>query len=173
MVAAIEWLGAASFEHALYPAGPGATVLARALERANERMTPVVFADAPALRDGEALPDIVKRPTAVDPELTTGPSPQNIRTRPFADPNPALWTWAAERCTRHPITAMTAPVTLDRYWDEPRNASVVWCKRSANPPAAHQRHTCEWLKRRWHELYTGRYPMQSEPATLARLIAEG
>jgi hypothetical protein len=50
---------------------------------------------------------------------------------------------------------------------------VVWCKRSANPPAAHQRHTCEWLKRRWHELYTGRYPMQSEPATLARLIAEG
>lgn len=90
MVAAIEWLGAASFEHALYPAGPGATVLARALERANERMTPVVFADAPALRDGEALPDIVKRPTAVDPELTTGPSPQNIRTRPFADPNPAL-----------------------------------------------------------------------------------
>src|SRR5215472_12556482 len=48
----------------------GGMVLARAAELARERVARVVFADALALLDGEALPDIVKRPTAVDTDLT-------------------------------------------------------------------------------------------------------
>ena len=36
---------------------------------------------------------------------------------------------------------------------------------------AHQRRACERLKGRWHELDTGHYPMLTEPAALARLIA--
>lgn len=151
----------------------GGMVMARAAERARERVARVVFADALALLNGEALPDIVKRPTAVDTELTTGPSSQDIQTRLFADLAPGLRAWAAERCTQHPIAAMTTAVTLDRFWDEAWNASVIWCTRSANPPVAHQRRTCERLKGRWHELDTGHYPMLSEPAALARLIAEG
>src|SRR5580700_40361 len=63
----------------------GGMVMARAAELARERVARVVFADALALLDGEALPDIVKRPTAVNTELTSGPSRQDFETRLFAD----------------------------------------------------------------------------------------
>lgn len=151
----------------------GGMVMARAAELARERVARVVFADALALLDGEALPDIVKRPTAVNTELGTGPSRQDFETRLFVDLEPTVRAWALERCTPHPIAAMQAPVKLDRFWDQAWNASVIWCKRSSNPPVAHQRRAAERLKARWHELDTGHYPMLSEPAALARLIAEG
>jgi len=151
----------------------GGMVMARAAELARERVARVVFADALALLDGEALPDIVKRPTAVNTELGTGPSRQDFETRLFADLDPKVRAWALERCTPHPIAAMQAPVRLERFWDQAWNASVIWCKRSSNPPVAHQRRAAERLKARWHELDTGHYPMLSEPAALAELIAEG
>ena len=151
----------------------GGMVMARAAELARERVARVVFADALALLDGEALPDIVKRPTAVNTELTTGPSRQDFETRLFVDLDPATRAWALERCTPHPIATMTAPVKLERFWDQAWNTSVIWCKRSANPPLAHQRRTAEKLKGRWHELDTGHYPMLTESEALARLIAEG
>ena len=93
--------------------------------------------------NGEALPDIVKRPTAVNTELTSGPSRQDFENRLFKDLDPAMRAWAIERCTMHPIAAMTAPVKLDRFWDQSWNASVIWCKQSTNPPVAHQRRACE------------------------------
>jgi len=151
----------------------GGMVMAAIAERARERVARLVFADALALLDGEALPDIVKRPTAVNTELTTGPSRQDFETRLFADLDPAMRRWALERCTPHPIVPMQAPVRLELFWDHAWNASVIWCKRSANPPQAHQRRTAERLKGRWHELDSGHYPMLTEPAALARLIAEG
>lgn len=151
----------------------GGMVMARAAEKARQRVARLVFADALALLDGEALPDIVKRPTAVNTELTTGPSQQDFETRLFADLDPETRRWAMERCTPHPIAAMQAPVKLDRFWNESWNASVIWCKKSANPPIAHQRRTADKLKGRWHELDTGHYPMLTEPEGLARLIVEG
>jgi len=151
----------------------GGMVMAAAAERARARIARLVFADALALLDGEALPDIVKRPTAVNTELTTGPSHQDFETRLFADLDPETRRWAIERCTPHPIAAMQAPVRLERFWDQSWNASVIWCKRSSNPPQAHQRRTADRLRGRWHELDTGHYPMLTEPAALARLIAEG
>lgn len=151
----------------------GGMVMAAAAERARERVARLVFADALALLDGEAIPDIVKRPTAVDTELTTGPSRQDFETRLFASLEPALRQWALERCTPHPVAAMRAPVKLPKFWDQAWNASVIWCKQSANPPVAHQRRTADRLKGRWHELDTGHYPMLSEPEALARLIAQG
>jgi len=151
----------------------GGMVMAAAAERTRERIARLVFADALALLHGEALPDIVKRPGAVNTELTSGPSRQDFETRLFADLDAATRRWAIERCTPHPIAAMQAPVRLERFWDQPWNASVIWCKRSTNPPQAHQRRTAERLKGRWHELDTGHYPMLTEPAALARLIAEG
>src|SRR5258708_23515301 len=116
----------------------GGMVMARAAELARERVARVVFADALALLNGEALPDIVKRPTAVNTELTTGPSRQDIESRLFADLDPAMRQWAIDRCAPHPIAAMTAPVTLERFWEQAWNASVIWCRHSSNPPAAHQ-----------------------------------
>lgn len=151
----------------------GGMVMARAAEKARQRVARLVFADALALLDGEALPDIVKRPTAVNSELTTGPSQQDFETRLFADLDPETRRWAMERCTPHPIAAMQAPVKLDRFWNEAWDASVIWCKKSANPPIAHQRRTADRLKGRWHELDTGHYPMLTEPDGLARLIADG
>jgi pimeloyl-ACP methyl ester carboxylesterase len=151
----------------------GGMVMARAAELARERVARVVFADALALLDGEALPDIVKRPTAVNTELGTGPSRQDFETRLFADLDPKVRAWALERCTPHPIAAMQAPVRLERFWDQAWNASVIWCRKSSNPPVAHQRRAADRLKAKWHELDTGHYPMLSEPAALAQLIAEG
>ena len=151
----------------------GGMVMARAAERARERVARVVFADALALFDGEKVPDIVKRPTAVNTELTTGPSQHDFETRLFADLEPATRKWAIERCTPHPIAPLTAPVKLDRFWSQAWNASVIWCRKSTNPPIAHQRRACDTLKGRWHELDTGHYPMLSEPEALARLIVDG
>ena len=151
----------------------GGMVMARAAERARERVARVVFADALALFDGEAVPQIVKRPTAVNTELTTGPSRHDFETRLFADLDPEVRRWALERCTPHPIAPLTAPVKLEQFWSQAWNASVIWCRRSTNPPQAHQRRAADTLKGRWHELDTGHYPMLSEPAALAKLIVEG
>ena len=151
----------------------GGMVMARVAELARERIARLVFADALALLDGEALPDIVKRPTAVNTDLTSGPSRQDFETRLFADLDPALRRWALERCTQHPIGVMREPVRLERFWTQSWNASVIWCKRSTNPPQAQQRRTAERLDGRWHELDTGHYPMLTEPDALARLIVEG
>src|SRR5262249_59515378 len=77
----------------------GGMVMARAAERARERVARVVFADALALLDGEKVGDIVNRPTAVTTELTTGPSQHDFETRLFKDLDPALRKWALHRCT--------------------------------------------------------------------------
>jgi pimeloyl-ACP methyl ester carboxylesterase len=150
----------------------GGMVMARAAELARERVARLVFADALTLLDGEALPDIVKRPTALNTELTSGPSRQDFETRLFADLEPVTRRWALDRCSPHPIAPMQAPVRLERFWDLAWTASVIWCKRSSNPPQMHQRRTADRLKGRWHELDTGHYPMLSAPEDLARLIAD-
>jgi pimeloyl-ACP methyl ester carboxylesterase len=68
---------------------------------------------------------------------------------------------------------MVAPVDLPRFWSMPwQGARVVWCRRSQNPPVAHQRRLQAALGASWHELDTGHYPMLSEPTALAGLIAD-
>ena len=151
----------------------GGMVMTAAAEHARARIARLVFADALALLDGESLPDIVKRPTAVDTKLATGPSQADFETRLFADLDAATRAWAIKRCTPHPIAAMTAPVHLPSFWSRAWPASVIWCRRSANPPQANQRRAAQRLKAQWHELDTGHYPMLSEPEAMARLIAAG
>ena len=51
----------------------GGMVVCSAAEQARDRIGRLVFADALALFDGESIPDIVKRPTAVTTDVTTGP----------------------------------------------------------------------------------------------------
>jgi pimeloyl-ACP methyl ester carboxylesterase len=151
----------------------GGMVMCRVAELVPERVGRVVFADALALRNGEALPDIVQRRNFLRTDLATGPTPEDMQGRLFADLDPETRAWTIARCTLHPVAAMEAPVRLDRFWDMPWTSSVIWCRQSANPPVAHQRRAAETLGAAWHELDTGHYPMLTEPEALARLIATG
>jgi pimeloyl-ACP methyl ester carboxylesterase len=152
----------------------GGMVLCRLAEIARARVGRLVFADALALRDGERVADIVRRPTAVSTALATGPSREDAEGRLFAELEPGLRAWTLARYGQHPIAAMEAPVRLERFWDLPwPDSTVIWCRRSANPPQAHQRRTAESLNARWLELDTGHYPMLTEPVALARMILVG
>ena len=56
------------------------------------------------------------------------------------------------------------------FWEQAWSATVIRCRRAANPPESHQRRTAERLGATWHELDTGHYPMLSEPDALTRLL---
>ena len=88
----------------------------------------------------------------------------------FADLDPRLRTWAADRVTMHPLAVMNEPVQLDGFWSQSWPADVVYCQRSINPPEGHQRRTAERLSARWLELDTGHYPMLSSPDELVELL---
>ena len=129
----------------------------------------LVFADALALFDGEALPDIVNRPTAVTPHCRSGPSREDSETRlsPISTQRAGRWPLHAASDRGDASAGQARP-----FWGQAWNASVIWCKRSANPPRRISA-APPTLKGRWHELDTGHYPMLTEPEALARLIAEG
>src|SRR6267378_3772682 len=120
---------------------------------------------------GERVDDIVKRaaPNEVT-ELTTGPTRADAESRLFRDLDPGLRAWALARVTPHPIAALEAPMEATTFWDQAWPATVMRCRRAANPPEHHQRRTAERLKAAWHELDTGHYPMLSEPEALTRLL---
>lgn len=151
----------------------GGMVACCAAERARHRIGRIVFADALALFPGERIGDIVTGTTRVSSDLATGPSPEDARNRMFASLDLATREWALARYTPHPIAAMEEPVALERFWDQDWDTTVIWCKRSVNPPVAHQRRAADKLNARWFELDTGHYPMLTEPDALARMILVG
>jgi pimeloyl-ACP methyl ester carboxylesterase len=151
----------------------GGMVLCAAAERARDRIARLVFADALALFDGERIPDIVNRASAVTTELTTGPSREDAAGRMFASLEEPTRTWALERYTPHPVAAMNDRVKLPSFWQQSWKASVIWCKQAPNPGQAHQRRCADKLGASWHELDTGHYPMLTAADDLARLIVNG
>jgi pimeloyl-ACP methyl ester carboxylesterase len=150
----------------------GGMVISRAAEQAADRIARLVFVDALALLPGERIADIVKRPTPMATELATGPSREDAEGRMFADLDPATRAWALARYTLHPIAAMNAPMELKDFWDRAWTATVIRCRRAANPPEAHQRRTAERLRAPYLELDTGHYPMLSQPDELTRLLLQ-
>ena len=148
----------------------GGMVISRAAETAAERIGRLVFVDALALLPGERIADIVKRPAPMKTEVATGPTPADAEARMFADLEPGLRAWALARYTLHPIAAMDAPMELKDFWGRRWQATVIRCRRAANPPEAHQRRTAERLQAPYFELDTGHYPMLSEPDELTRLL---
>ncbi|MFN4089197.1 MAG: alpha/beta fold hydrolase [Alphaproteobacteria bacterium] len=151
----------------------GGMVMCRTAELARERVGRLVFADALALMNREALPDIVTRRNVVTTDVATGPAPEDAAGRLFADLDEPTRAWALERYTLHPIAAMEAPVHLDSFWEQTWRTTVIWCRHSANPPQTHQRRTAARLHGHWLELDTGHYPMLTEPQELARMIMSG
>jgi pimeloyl-ACP methyl ester carboxylesterase len=151
----------------------GGMVLCRTAELGRERIRHLAFVDALALFDGERIRDIVTRSTPrMSSALATGPSREDAEARLFADLDPPLRAWALARYTPHPIAAMNEPVVLKNFWTENWRATVIRCRRAANPPEAHQRRTAEHLAARYVELDTGHYPMLSMPDELTRLLCE-
>jgi pimeloyl-ACP methyl ester carboxylesterase len=148
----------------------GGMVICRTAELATERLARLVFVDALALLPGERIADIVRRPAPMKTELATGPTREDAESRMFSDLDPATRAWALVRYTLHPIAAMDAPMELKDFWDHPWKASVIRCRRAANPPEAHQRRTAERLRAPYSEMDTGHYPMLSQPEELTRLL---
>ena len=149
----------------------GGMVMACAAEKARERVTRIVFADAVALFSGEKILDIVKRATtAIDTPLARGPSREDAAGRLFASLDPAMREWAADRVTLHPTAAYNQPVKLERFWDQTWDADVLYCRRAPNPGEAHIKRAADRLEARWHVIDTGHYPMLSTPDELSRII---
>jgi pimeloyl-ACP methyl ester carboxylesterase len=150
----------------------GGMVISRVAEQAAGRIARLVFVDALALLPGERIADIVKRPAPMKTEVATGPTREDAEVRMFADLDPSLRAWALARYTLHPIAAMDAPMELEDFWDRRWKATVIRCRRAANPPEAHQRRTAERLGAPYLEMDTGHYPMLSQPDELTRLLLQ-
>jgi pimeloyl-ACP methyl ester carboxylesterase len=150
----------------------GGMVVCRAAELLRERVGRLVLVDALALFDGEKIRDIV-RSASVMGELTAAPSRDDAANRLFADLDPAIRAWALERYTPHPVGVYEQPVKLDSFWTQTWKASVIWCRRAANPGEAHQRRAADRLQAAWAELDTGHYPMLSMPEALTKMLVAG
>ena len=149
----------------------GGMVIGKTAELARERLARLVFVDALALLPGERVDDIVTR---LGPRETTaiatGPTRADAEKRLFSDLDADTRAWALARYTLHPIAAADGPMEPTTFWEQTWPATVIRCRRSVNPPEAHQRRTAERLKATWHELDTGHYPMLSQPEELTRLL---
>ena len=148
----------------------GGMVMARVAEMVPARIERLVFADALMLMNGEKIRDIVTRPAAINTDLGLGPSREDAESRLLADLEPGQRRWAAERFTLHPQAVFNQPVVLERFWDMPWKASVLYCSRAANPGEAHLRRGAQRLGASWHVIDTGHYPMLSTPDALTDVI---
>jgi len=149
----------------------GGMVICRAAELAPERLSHLVFVDALALLTGERVPDITQRRTLYETTASaTGPSRADVEQRLFADLAPADRAWALQRYTPHPTEALDGRVRLDSFWERAWPATVIRCRRSVNPPEAHQRRTAERLNATWLELDSGHYPMLTHSEELTRIL---
>ena len=149
----------------------GGMVIVKAAELARERIARLVFVDALALLPGERVDEIVKRTAPNETnDITTSPTKADAESRLFRDLDEPLRRWALARITPHPVAALEAPMEPTTFWEQAWPATVIRCRRAANPPESHQRRTAERLKAAWHGLDTGHYPMLSEPEALTRLL---
>jgi pimeloyl-ACP methyl ester carboxylesterase len=149
----------------------GGMVIVKAAELARDRISRLVFVDALALLPGERVDQIVKRTTPNETtDITTGPTRADAESRLFRDLDDATRLWALARVTPHPVAALEAPMEPTTFWEQTWPATVIRCRRAANPPEHHQRRTAERLKATWHEMDTGHYPMLSAPDELTRLL---
>jgi pimeloyl-ACP methyl ester carboxylesterase len=150
----------------------GGMVVCRAAEQMRDRIERLVLVDALALFPGERTRDIVNRSAPPPFGLAAGPSREDAEKSLFADLDPATRAWVLDRYTPHPTGCSDIPVRLTDFWDQNWKATVIWCRKAANPGQAHQRRAAARLKARWLELDTGHYPMLSMPDELTRMLTD-
>ena len=118
----------------------------------------------------EKVRDIVTQPAAINTDLALGPSVEDAEGRLLKDLEPDLRRWAAERFTLHPTAVFHQPVKLERFWQMPWNATVLYCSRAPNPGEPHLRRGADKLEADWRVIETGHYPMLSTPDELVEVI---
>jgi pimeloyl-ACP methyl ester carboxylesterase len=155
----------------------GGLVVEKLAPLVSERVKRLVFLDALVPQPGESVADIVQRPPGAPPyevtEFTRGPNREQLESGLFAELSAPLKQWALERATLHPIgLSDQQPGELDEFWTHTWQASVIRCRRSANPPESHQRRTAERLNATWLEMDAGHYPMLTHEQETARLIRQ-
>lgn len=148
----------------------GGMVMAAAAERARDRISRLVFADALALTDGEKIRDIITQPSSIETDLAVGRSTEDAARGLFKDLEPDLRQWAVDRLTLHPRAVYYETVKLPTFWSQTWEAMVIYCTEAANPGKPHQARTAEMLGASWHEIETGHYPMLSTPDRLIELV---
>ncbi len=153
----------------------GGLVVEKLATLAAERIERIVFLDALVPQPGESVVDIVQRPPNAAPyemtEFTRGPTRESLANDLFAELSGEMKAWAIDRATPHPLgLSNQQPGELDSFWERDWNATVIYCRDSANPPEPHQRRTAERLSARWIEMQAGHYPMLTHPDETARLL---
>jgi pimeloyl-ACP methyl ester carboxylesterase len=89
----------------------------------------------------------------------------------FGELSGELKRWALERATPHPLGLSDQQLgELDDFWEQPWDATVIYCTQSVNPPESHQRRTADRLNAEWVEMEAGHYPMLTHPKETARLL---
>ncbi|MBT6543090.1 MAG: alpha/beta hydrolase [Rhodobacteraceae bacterium] len=157
----------------LVGASAGGMVMAKTAELARDRIERLVFSDALALMHGECIRDITGSQMSVVSDLAIGPTRDDRFKRFSAELDLDLANWAADRSTVHPIGCFMSPVTLENFWGQIWDASVIWCKQAGKPGESHQRRCAEKLGAKWVELDTGHFPMLTMPDEITKIILDG
>jgi len=153
----------------------GGLVVEKLASQIPGRIHRLVFLDALVPQPGQSVKNIVQRPPDAPPyevtEFTRGPTREQMETGLFAELEGEMKSWALDRATPHPLgLSDQAPGELDAFWTMRWQATVIRCRKSANPPEAHQRATAERLGAKWLKMDAGHYPMLTHPAETAQLI---
>jgi pimeloyl-ACP methyl ester carboxylesterase len=148
----------------------GGMVMCKAAELARDRIARLVFIDALALSPGEKIDDLQSRAVVREETGVSLALPTVGAEHIFADIDAETLAWARPRFTPQPTATISAPMVPTTFWEHTWDASVIWCRKSFNPPGSHQRRTAERLKAKWSELDAGHYPMLTHPAELAALV---
>ena len=152
----------------------GGLVVEKLATLASDRIERLVFLDALVPQPGESVRDIVQRPPNAQPyemtEFTRGLNRASLNEM-FAELSGEMKDWALDRATPHPLgLSDQQPGELNDFWEREWNATVIYCRDSANPPESHQRRTADRLSAHWVEMDAGHYPMLTHPEETANLL---
>ena len=151
----------------------GGMAAARAAELAPDRIGRLILVDALIPQPGQSAVEVVPIDwqSILDLETDSLKIPPASLDRLKGQLSPEDADWVLPRLTTFPRAPMTEPVDLRRFWSGGWPTTVVFCRRTVNPPEPVQQRTVELLQGEWYALDSGHYPFFTEPDELAKIIA--
>ena len=152
----------------------GGLAAARAAELVPDRIGHLVLVDALIPRPGESAVETVPLDwqSIHDPETDSLGTPPASMERLKGQLSSEDAAWIMPRLTTFPRAPMTDPVDLRRFWQGGWPATVVFCRRTVNPPEPIQRRTADLLKGEWRPIDSGHYPFFTNAEELAKVIEQ-